>query len=59
MNRNTYFFCSNCIDRTKRGWWIKNDTPAKCDGKPEEKDGLVVLMPKVPCDKQAEWVLVE
>jgi hypothetical protein len=59
MKRDTYFFCANCIDRERRGWWIKNEAPAKCDGKHEKKDGLVVTFPQQPCERQAEWVLVE
>ena len=42
-SEKVHFWCADCVDKSLRGWWIKNETPAKCD----------------ECDKPAEWVLVE
>jgi len=59
MRREVRFWCLDCLDKTRLGRWIKNETPAKCDGKPEHRTGNVVLIPAKECDKQAAWVLIE
>lgn len=58
-DRKVRFWCSLCIDRSQRGWWIKNETPAKCDGKEGKSEGVIVTAPPAPCSKQAEWVLIQ
>lgn len=56
--RTIRFWCQSCVDRSLMGWWIKNETPAKCDGAEGVVVNGVVVVPPPKCERQAEWVLV-
>jgi hypothetical protein len=41
--RTVWFSCQKHTDQSRMGWWLRNDTPIKCD----------------QCESRAEWILVQ
>jgi hypothetical protein len=41
--RAVWFSCQKHTDQSRMGWWLRNDTPIKCD----------------QCESRAEWILVQ